>query len=57
MHRPKVHFAQVSLTVAKKVLADELRRKKPAEHAAYQEERVARGSVRQSRGVNEVKRG
>jgi hypothetical protein len=57
MLRPKVHFAQVSLTVAKKVLADELRRKKPAEHAAYQEERVARGSVRQSRGVNEVKRG
>jgi len=33
MLRPKVHFAQVSLTVAKKVLADELRRKKAAERA------------------------
>jgi hypothetical protein len=29
----KVHFTQVPLTVAKKVLADELRRKKAAERA------------------------
>ena len=33
MLRPKVHFAQVPLTVAKKVLADELQRKKAAERA------------------------
>jgi hypothetical protein len=33
MLRPKVHFTQVPLTVAKKVLADELRRKKAAERA------------------------
>ena len=33
MLRPKMHFAQVPLTVAKKVLADELRRKKAAERA------------------------
>jgi|SoimicMinimDraft_4_1059732.scaffolds.fasta_scaffold25543_2 hypothetical protein len=33
MLRPKVHFAQVPLTVAKKVLADELRRKKALERA------------------------
>jgi hypothetical protein len=33
MLRPKVHFAQVPLTVAKKVLADEMRRKKAAERA------------------------
>jgi hypothetical protein len=33
MLRTKVHFAQVPLTVAKKVLADELRRKKAAERA------------------------
>jgi hypothetical protein len=35
MLRPKVHFAQVPLTVAKKVLADELRRKKAAERAQH----------------------
>jgi hypothetical protein len=33
MLRPKVHFTQVPLSVAKKVLADELRRKKAAERA------------------------
>jgi hypothetical protein len=33
MLRSKVHFAQVPLTVAKKVLADELRRKKAEERA------------------------
>lgn len=33
MLRPKVHFAQVPVTVAQKVLADELRRKKAAERA------------------------
>jgi hypothetical protein len=52
MLRPKVHFTQVPLTVAKKVLADELRRKKAAEraqlsrkkelHAAPVEENAAR---------------
>ncbi|HEY1470978.1 MAG TPA: hypothetical protein VGF61_18205 [Candidatus Acidoferrum sp.] len=33
MLSPKVHFTQVPLAVAKKVLADELRRKKAAERA------------------------
>jgi len=33
MLRPKAHFAQVPLTIAKKVLAEELRRKKAAERA------------------------
>ena len=33
MLRPKVHFAQVPLTVAKKALADDLRRKKATERA------------------------
>jgi hypothetical protein len=33
MLRPKVHFSQVPLAVAKKVLADELKRKKAAERA------------------------
>ena len=33
MLRPEVRFAQVPLTVAKKVLADELRRKKAMERA------------------------
>jgi hypothetical protein len=31
MLRPKVHFAQVPMAVAKKLLADELRRKKAME--------------------------
>jgi hypothetical protein len=33
MLKPKVHFTQVPLTVAKKVLAHELRLKKAAERA------------------------
>jgi hypothetical protein len=41
MLRPKVHFTQVPLTVAKKALADELRRKKAAERAQVSEEKQA----------------
>jgi hypothetical protein len=33
MLKPKIHFARVPLSVAKKVLADELRRKNAAERA------------------------
>ncbi len=49
MLRPKVHFAQVPLTVAKKALADELRRKKAAERA-----QLSRKKVSEEVGVEEI---
>ncbi len=46
MLRPKVHFAQVPLTVAKKVLADELRRKKALERAQLSRKKELRTQFR-----------
>jgi len=50
MLRPKAHFARVPLTVAKKVLADQLRRKKARERAQLTRKKELQASVRQGRG-------
>jgi hypothetical protein len=57
MLRLKVHFAQVPLTVAKKVLADQLRRKKARERAQLTRKKSCKRPLDKVAVVNEVKRG
>lgn len=57
MLRPKVHFAQVPLTVAKKVLADQLRRKKAREARSLPGRKSCKRPLDKVAVVNDVKRG